>query len=114
MILFLAYSATKSIVVLIFFFVIFGIPALGLAFAKINGRPIYKMLFKILQFIMSPKELVFHKEAYQLDANAHMKDIEIKKPEMVAAIEESPQDKLKKINALLLDNQRKEMELLKK
>ena len=43
-VIFLGYSATKSILVLIFLFMLFGVPALGLAFANINGRPVYNTI----------------------------------------------------------------------
>ncbi len=62
-VIFLGYSATKSVLVLIFLFLLFGVPALGLAFAKVNGRPVYNTLGHFARFLSSPKVLVFHKEA---------------------------------------------------
>jgi hypothetical protein len=43
-------------------FVLFGVPALGLSFGKINGRPVYNSFGFMIKYMSSPKILVFHKE----------------------------------------------------
>lgn len=77
-IIFLGYSATKSILVLIFLFVLFGVPALGLAFAKVNGRPVYNTIGYFMKFLMSPKLLIFHKEAMSIQSAKTLRDAEVK------------------------------------
>lgn len=62
-IIFLGYSATKSVLVLIFLGILFGVPAIGLAFARINGRPLYNTIGFFFKFLSSEKILIFHKEA---------------------------------------------------
>ena len=59
---FLGYSATKSLLVLIFLGLLFGVPALALAFAKINGRPLYNTIGFFFKFFTSEKLLIFHKQ----------------------------------------------------
>jgi hypothetical protein len=59
---FLLYTGTKSIIVGIFAFLIFGMPALILTFAKINGRPLYSTFYPYLQYMVSPRVLIFSKQ----------------------------------------------------
>jgi hypothetical protein len=75
--IFLGYSASKSILVLVFLFVLFGIPALGLAFANINGRPLYNTIGFFIKFILSPKLMVFHKETNNLKSLKNLRDAEL-------------------------------------
>ena len=51
----------------------FGVPALALAFAKINGRPVYKQLSFLLQFFTAPRKMVFHKESSNFGVNTKIK-----------------------------------------
>lgn len=114
-IIFLGYSTTKSILVAIFLFVLFGIPAIALAFAKINGRPIYNSIGYFINFFMSPKILVFHKQAQTA------KQAQAQKSENSAAKETvgpmvTPADtkeNLRKVQQLLRETQGKEEEMLK-
>ena len=73
-VIFLGFSASKSVLVLIFLFMLFGLPALGLAFGKVNGRPIYNTAGVFFKFLTSPKVLVFHKEASSFGSTRNMKD----------------------------------------
>ena len=111
-IIFLGYSATKSVLVLVFLFVLFGIPALGLAFAKINGRPLYNTLGHFAKFVASPKILIFHKEAQSLNSARQLKDAQI--PQKAAAPEaplEDTQAHLKQVQTLLTDTASKERDI---
>ena len=102
-IVFLGYSASKSILVLIFLALLFGVPALAMAFAKINGRPIYNSLGFYVKFAMSPKILIFHKEAVS-SKSANLKDAQLTqpaKPEIVRVSTEDTQSNLRKIQELL-------------
>lgn len=76
-VIFLGYSATKSILVLIFLFMLFGVPALALAFVPYNGRPIYNTLGNFVKFLSSPKVLIFHKEARNMKSGKDLKDAEV-------------------------------------
>jgi len=58
LIIFLFYSATKDLIVTIFAGLIIGVPALGLAFAKVNGRPLYNSIFSVAGFFLRPKQLL--------------------------------------------------------
>jgi PrgI family protein len=100
-IVFLGYSATKSILVAVFLFVLFGLPALGLAFAQINGRPIYNSIGNFVKFFMAPKILIFHKEAGAA-TSAKMSDAQLASP--IKPEEKAPQDPeahLKEVQELL-------------
>ena len=41
--------------VAVFFFVLIGLPAIAVAFAKINGRPLYKIFPVMINFVMAQK-----------------------------------------------------------
>ena len=99
---FLGFSATKSIIVLIFFALIFGLPGLALAFGKLNGRPIYNSMDVYYRFITSQKMLVFHKEASIKAVN--LKDAEVASKTETAAPAPEHQDthaNLEKVEELL-------------
>lgn len=114
MIVFLAYSVTKSVLVAIFFFVLFGVPALGLAFAKINGRPIYNSIGYFAKFITSPKVLVFHKEAANMGRKTELTNVEIKQPEQKQEpiSRQNTAENLKKIQQLLAKTASEEKEIV--
>ena len=63
-IVFLGYSGSgKSAGVGIVFLILFGLPAVGLAFAEVNGRKLYNSFGYIFNFIISEKKLIFHKSS---------------------------------------------------
>ncbi len=62
-IIFLGYSSTKSILVMIFLGVLFGVPALVVAFGKINGRPLYATFPILINYFTRPKFFIFKKQA---------------------------------------------------
>ncbi len=74
-VVFLSYSATKSILVMIFVFLLLGLPALGLALVPFNGRPMYTSVGKLFKFFTSPKLLIFHKEAGSSSQNQNRKPV---------------------------------------
>lgn len=111
---FLFYTATKSIAVLILVALFVGIPALALAFGKINGRPMYNAIGFFLKFLSSPKVLVFHKEVNSLPARTKLKDAGVAKAVVRAEkIAETPQERLRKVNELLKQKEQEERELVK-
>lgn len=103
-VVFLGFSATKSILVLVFLVLLFGLPALGLAFAPFNGRPIYNSIPKLIKFVGSPKYLIFHKEAHVLTSNGKMSDAQLSSPAKAKAEAKAAQDPeahLKEVQELL-------------
>ena len=76
-IVFVSYSITKSFLVTAFFFVLFGLPGLGLALVPFNGRPMYAFIGQFFKFFTSPKQMVFHKEARNVNFEVNFKNQEI-------------------------------------
>jgi len=111
-VIFLAFSATKSVPVLIFFALLVGIPALGIAFAKVNGRPMYKMFPYVYKFVISPKNFVFHKEARNFSGFEKVKSIEVQKEVVKPVTKETAQKRLSQINAILQEKEREERDLI--
>jgi hypothetical protein len=119
MILFLGYSATKSVIVLIFLFMILGIPALALAFGKVNGRPIYNSIGYFVAFFLSPKVMVFHKQGLpnkvkEREKQQQQDELAAKAKNITSPVTPATtQDNLRKIQELLKDTQSKEEEMMK-
>lgn len=113
---FLSYTISgKNILVGLFFLVFVGLPAIGLAFVKINGRPLYNNLLYFLEFILSPKFLVFHKEADTLSSSVNLKEMkmqsELEDPNLKPKSKETTQDRLKEVQGLLAKQAEEEREL---
>ena len=103
-VIFLGYSATKSLPVLIVLFLLFGLPGLALAFGQINGRPIYNSFGYFLKFFMSPKVLIFHKEAQTISSSQNLKDAKLSSQFPGAEADKLPlgqKAKLSEVQALL-------------
>ncbi|MDR3642095.1 MAG: PrgI family protein [Candidatus Doudnabacteria bacterium] len=101
---FLGYSTTKSIIVLVIMCLLIGIPVLGLAFAKINGRPLYNTISYFTKFMLSPKVMVFHKEAVNLGSKSNLKDAQMASTQAKPAPTqpaETADERLKKVEELL-------------
>ncbi|MFA5991570.1 MAG: PrgI family protein [Candidatus Doudnabacteria bacterium] len=114
-IIFLGYSTTKSILVAVFLFVLFGIPAIALAFAKINGRPIYNSIGYFINFFMSPKVMVFHKQAKtEKQANDEKsKNTPVKEAISPMVTPADTKENLRKVQQLLRETQGQEEEMLR-
>lgn len=102
-IVFMGYSATKSLIVTIIFFILFGLPALALAFVKPNGRPAYNSIGSLINFYTSPKQLIFHKEAQTGGGTQKtMKDAQMAQTQSsVAAPVVNTRENLKEVEELL-------------
>lgn len=87
-IIFVGYSTTKSLAVTIFLLLIVGLPGLGIAIGKFYGRPIYNTFGFMIQFLLSPKVLIFHKEASSSGSGAKFKNMEARNTE--AALQTKP------------------------
>ncbi len=111
---FLGYSATKSVLVLIFLGLLFGLPALALAFVPFNGRPIYNTIGLLFKFFVSPKILIFHKEV-QSSSSIKFKDAQVSSSAVVKEEVKTPQDtkaNLKEVQKLLRDTANKERDVI--
>ncbi|MCL5667195.1 MAG: PrgI family protein [Patescibacteria group bacterium] len=116
---FLGYSATKSVAVGVVFLILFGVPALGIAFAKINGRPLYTSFMFLIKFITSPKVLVFHKGydsamGLRQPAKGKVAEVKAEEPAKLAGPPQDPKSRLAEINSLLEKKVSEERELLKR
>lgn len=100
MVVFLGYSATKSLLVAVFLFVALGVPALVLALVPFNGRPMYNFIGKLFKFLIGPKELVFHKEVYGLNSDHKLNDVQIS-AKLENQPQQNPQAHLREVQALL-------------
>lgn len=112
---FLPYSATKSVPVLVVFAVLLGLPALIFAFGKLNGRPMYKAFGYFVRFLKSPKVLIFHKEIILSPLHAQIKQ---KTAELAQKTEaenlQTPKARLQEVQRLLAKKAKEEEELLEK
>lgn len=111
-VVFLLYSATKSILVLVAGCLFVGLPALAVAFVPFNGRPIYNVIGQLIRFTLSPKFLVFHKEVYGLGKDIKLKDAQVEKMEpKKEAPDSNPQSRLAEVQKMLEKHAREEKEL---
>ncbi len=115
-IMFLVFTVTQSVAATIFAFLIVGVPAIGVAFAKVNGRPLYNTIGLFLSFLTSPKQLVFHKESTSFTGLTKLKNVEIEKTEALEEpmSRETTETRLKEVSQLLTKQAQAESELSKK
>ncbi len=112
-VVFLVFMATKSVAALIIAVVIVGIPALGIAFGQVNGRPLYKMFPYLYKFLTAPRLLVFHKEARNFSNFDSVKNVEMAAPVEKVVVKQTPKQKMDKVNELMKKKQQAEQELLR-
>ncbi len=112
---FIAFTLTKSMAVLIISGLFFGLPTLGLAFGKLNGRPIYNMLGNLLAFITSPKVLIFHKQGVLASDNKQKDEALGAKTaaDVNMSTAATSRQRLTEVNKLLEKQAAEERELLK-
>ncbi len=117
---FLVYTVSgKNLIAGIVALLFFGLPGLGVAFAKINGRPLYNSLSYMLEFIFSQKVLIFHKEINSHSSSSKVKNAEVKSATQVAASAspqtvETTESRIKKVHELLHKKAEEEADLAKK
>ncbi len=110
---FLPYSATKSVPVLVAFGILLGLPALVFAFGKLNGRPMYQAFGYFVRFLKSPKILVFHKEVVSASLAVQTKPEKVELAKQVAVEKlQTPKARLEEVQRLLKNKAREEEELL--
>jgi hypothetical protein len=116
MFIFLLFSATKSIIVLIVLSLFIGLPAVFLAFAKPNGRPLYRSIGSFVKFFTSPKLLIFHKESETLSSRSKLTNISIESETAAKDIlpKEDTHARLKKLNRLLEQQAAEEVKMIRR
>ena len=110
-IIFAFFSLTKSVVVTIVLGILVGIPALIVAFAKINGRPIYSAIGNFIRYFTGGKIYVFHKQAQGLPDNDKQK-VAIKQQPLAPVDAQTAVLRIKKLNYLLQQQAGEEQALL--
>lgn len=111
MLIFFVYTTTKSVTLMVVLIIFMGLPAVGIAFAKFNGRPIYNNFIPIFKYFLNAKQLMFHKEGANLSSEATVEKFQAENPETEVTRENSSA-KLKKLNYALQQQAREQEELL--
>lgn len=109
---FVAYSTTKDYYLTGFVAFVLGVPALLLAFAQFNGRPLYASAIALINFWTRPKFFIFRKEMATA-VFAEVTDVE-KQPATQPVDPVDTRSRLKKIQYQLEQREQQEAELLHK
>ena len=109
-IVFLFFSATKSIPGTILVFILVGLPALLVAFMKVNGRPLYRTAGHLLYFFIHPREMLFHKQGIDDADLKTFESLQVIQPEVRAVTENKPA--LQDLEVLLQKQREQEEKLL--
>ena len=113
MIIFLVFTSSKNIPLTVLFGVVLGLPAIGIAFAKFNGRPVYNVLMQTARFVASEKALYFHKESAHLGESAKLKNEELNQGNAENAVQPGQtQDRLAAVQKILEQQAAEEKELV--
>jgi len=110
-IIFAFFSLTKSIVVTIVLGILVGLPALVVAFGKMNGRPIYSAFGNFIRYFTGGKVYIFHKQAQDLTDDSKQK-VEIKQQAAPALNAQTAVMRMKQLNYLLQQQAGEEQALL--
>ncbi len=110
-IIFLFFSATKNIIGTVVVFLFVGVPALMVAFLKVNGRPLYRIAGHLVGFFTHPREMLFHKQGTDAADLKTFESLNIPKPEVHATPVDQPS--LADLQVLLQKQREQEQELLK-
>jgi len=109
-IIFAFYSLTKSIIAVIIAVIFVGLPAVVVAFGKVNGRPIYMAFGNLLGYFSASRMYVFHKEAKSLPKSAPK--LEVKEQAPKALDQNTAMVRMKQLNYLLQQQASQEQVLL--
>jgi len=108
---FVIYTISKNLTVTITTGVLTGLPALGLVFGKLNGRPLYASAGNFISYLFGPKLYVYHKQGRE----SVEEDIPI-----ITENKQAPKDlkgtaiKIKELNYLLQKEQTEELSLIER
>jgi hypothetical protein len=111
-IIFLFFSATKSVVGTAIVFLLVGVPSLLIAFMKVNGRPLYRTASHLIGFFTHPREMLFHKQGMDLKDLQMFEAFTVPKSEAPVAAKATPS--LQEIEMQLEKQRAQEDQLLKK
>jgi hypothetical protein len=110
---FVFYTLTKSLIITILIAVFAGLPALVVAFGKVNGRPIYMAFGNFINYFTGSKEYIFHKQAKSLPSDFADKVV-IKEQAPAAVDAKSAVLRIKQLNYLLQQQASEEQTLLER
>ncbi len=108
-VIFLFFSATKSVFFTSLVFLFIGLPALAVAFVKINGRPLYRTASHLIGFFINPRQMLFHKQG--LDA-AELRAFESMQPAAVQPAAPQQHQTIAEISAVLQQQRAQEKQLV--
>jgi hypothetical protein len=105
------FSLTKSIVVTVIIGLLVGLPALVVAFGKMNGRPIYSAFGNFMRYFTGGKIYIFHKQVQDIVDDSKNK-VEIKQQAPSAPDAQTAVMRMKQLNYLLQQQAGEEQALL--
>jgi hypothetical protein len=108
---FMIYSISKSPFITIAVGVFSGLPALALAFGRLNGRPLYASTGNFIKYLFGAKRYVFHKQA---QAEISPAQTTIVHEEIPAKDSRTTAVKIKELNYLLQQQASEEATLLQR
>jgi len=108
---FVFYTLTKSLPAVILVAVLVGIPAIIVAFAKVNGRPIYASFGNFISFFTHSSVYVFRKQAKSM-AEEQVSKVEVREQKPPASGAEATVVRMKQLNYLLQQQASEEQVLL--
>lgn len=109
-IIFAFYSLTKSVIVVVLSVILFGLPAVVVAFGKVNGRPIYMAFTNLVGYFSGSRSYVFRKQVKSLPATSPK--IEIKEQAPPPLDQATAMVRMKQLNYLLQQQASQEQVLL--
>ncbi len=110
--IFAVYTISKNISVTIPMALLLGLPALILAFGRVNGRPIYAIFGPLFSYITGGKLYVFHKQAKSLPQDYEVEMEVTEKPAQLGG--DVVMVRLKKMNYILQQQASQEQVLLER
>ncbi len=109
-IIFAFFTITKSIIITIVLGILVGLPALVVAFGKMNGRPIYSAFGNFIRYFTGGKVYIFRKQAQDITDVAEK--VEIKQQTVPKASAQTTVMRMKQLNYLLQQQAGEEQALL--
>lgn len=108
---FIIYTISKNVPATVVAIAFTGLPALGLVFGKLNGRPLYASAGNFISFLFGPKLYVYHKqgkESVEQDIPIITQDVQAPKDFKETAV------KIKELNYLLQKGETEEKSLIER
>jgi hypothetical protein len=108
---FVIFTLTSSVAATIVAGLFIGMPALIIAIARINGRPLYSMFGSMLRFMFGPKLYIFHKQAKTLPSD-RLEKAEVHEEQPARLSKQAAVVRLKQLNYVLQQQAIEEQQLL--